>query len=137
MIIRIKDLWYCFVAWYYRWRYPIVQEHGLTRAEAKLCVGKGWSGLVDQVYDICEVHDIVVSDVKQKFAQLRVGWWWPNTNAEVTDTDVDGVIQALLTIEDTSYTICEECGQLGTWVRVNGWEYTLCNTCKEKLEAAK
>ncbi len=132
-MIRLKNLWYHLVAWYYRWRYPTVQERGLTRAEAKLCVGKGWNELVDQVYDICDVHDIVVSDVKQKYAGLRVSWWWPN-NVDYEETAYADVVHALITLEEDSYRICEECGQAGEPVEVQGWWYTLCDTCKAKLE---
>jgi len=132
------ELWRRVKNWYYHWylnrRYPRVKERGLTRAKAKLGVGKGWHNLVDQVYDICDVYDIVVSDVKQKYAGLRVAWWWPE-HAEDYEPDYDGVTQALLTLEDDSYRICEECGQAGEPVEVHGWWYTLCAACRERMEA--
>ncbi len=132
-MIRLKNLWYHLVMWYYHWRYPTVRERGLTRADAKQCVSKGWSDLVDRVYDICEVHNIVVSDVKQKYAQLRVYWWWPTT-IDYEEAACDKIIQALIALENISQTICEECGQAGKPVTVHGWWYTLCNVCKEKME---
>jgi len=89
----------------------------LSRKYAKMCVGKGWHSLIDEIYDRLP-KKAYVTTVKEKFGGLRFY--------------VDGVDEEILDfvdeIERKSYQICECCGQPGK-SRAGGWVLTLCDQC--------
>lgn len=89
---------------------------GITREDAKESVGKGWSGLLDRIYDSLR-EETYVMQVKEKFGGLRfyVGGAMPE-EVEVIDQ-----------VEEDSYTVCEECGKSGILREDLGWILTLCD----------
>jgi hypothetical protein len=91
-------------------------SQGITRESAKNMVGKGWSGLIDRIYDQLN-SETYVMQVKEKFGGLRfyVG--------SATEREFDVIYCA----EKDSYTICEECGEPGTLREDLGWILTLCD----------
>ena len=95
------------------------------REYAKQCVGNGWHGLIDEAYDLLEPHEIQVTQVKEKFGQLRI--YTGIMTAEVADV-LDEKIWA---IEERSMSVCESCGQPSTLQSRVGWLKSICNTCKD------
>lgn len=89
----------------------------ISRESAKLSIGRGWSSLVDKVYDRLP-PDAYVSDAKEKFGGLRVYAY--NIEQEMYDF--------LDQIEKESFTVCERCGKPGK-PRKGGWIKTLCDSC--------
>jgi len=91
----------------------------ITREIAKMCVGPGWGGLLDRLYDAIPPNAIVVQ-VKEKFGGLRFyvdaapGWFF------------DLIHEA----EDLSMKTCEECGEPG--YPAGGWIKTLCEKHHEE-----
>ena len=90
-------------------------EMNITREEAKRCVGEGWSGLIDAIFDQLP-EEAFITCIKEKWGGLRVY--------------VDGVDETVLDfldeMEEKSYQICEVCGRPGK-PREGGWVRTLCN----------
>ena len=89
---------------------------GITREEAKESIGKGWSSLIDKIYDNLRPETYVMQ-VKEKFGGLRFY--------------VGGATQKEFAIiekaEELSYEICEECGKPGILREDLGWKLTLCD----------
>ena len=88
----------------------------ISRRDAKQMVGKGWSKLIDQLYD-AKPRSVYVMQVKEKYGSLHfyIGGA-PIEYHEIIDT-----------IEDESMTICEECGEKGKLRGDLGWILTLCD----------
>ena len=101
-------------------RYPTyVIYEGYDRALALESVGKGWSSLVNEVFDFMEqnrIHSKVIQ-VKEKWGGLRI-------YTDVIDNRLDEKIREM---EKKSFTICEDCGMPGV-LRGGGWYRTLCET---------
>ena len=87
----------------------------ICRDDAKQCVGKGWSTLLDEVYDRLP-EDAIVSDVKEKYGSLRI--YVDGVSMEILDFIYD--------IEERSLKICEICGAAGK-PNLTGWIKTLCD----------
>ena len=95
----------------------------ITREQAKRCVGKGWSGLIDYFYDNVK-PEAIVSDVKEKYGSLRINAYGDDTNLEME-------------VLEKSELVCEFCGEEGE-LRDLPWIKTLCNNCyKEYVERNK
>lgn len=97
-----------------------------TREYAKQCVGNGWHGLIDEAYDLLEPHEIEVTQVKEKFGQLRI--YTGIMTKEVSDV-LDPKIWG---IESRSMSVCECCGQPAEQQTKGGWVKTICVPCMEK-----
>lgn len=95
------------------------------REYAKQCVGAGWHSLVDEAYDLLEPHEIPVTQVKEKFGQLRI--YTGIMTKEVSD-ELDPKIWA---IENRSMSVCECCGQPAEQRTKGGWVKTICVSCEE------
>lgn len=95
-----------------------VRYEGYTRQEALDSVGKGWSHLVNRVFDFLDAlgHPIKIIQVKEKFAGLRI----------YTDYSHPAVEQLISDMEDASYKTCEACGAPGV-VRNAPWLFTACD----------
>jgi hypothetical protein len=111
----------------------------ISREEAKKCVGKGWSSLVDEAYDFIESNKfrVEVTKVKQKYGQLVITYDIPLLECEgesaelniFTDDKVkmiEYVDERLAEIEDKSMLTCETCGEPGSIVVINDWIYAKC-----------
>ena len=96
---------------------------GITREEAKSSVGKGWSTLIDYIYDNIR-PEVYVMQVKEKFGGLRfyVGGATPEEFEAIDKAEAD------------SYTICEECGKSGKLREDLGWILTLCDEHYKKIK---
>jgi len=94
--------------------------------------GSGWFQLIDELSAKVEAWILTLpediraqtkaSQCKEKFAGLR----W---HLDVVDWDAyqsSGIGIEIAKAEDTSYTICEECGQPGKR-RPGGWMKTMCD----------
>jgi hypothetical protein len=92
----------------------------MTREEAKLCVGKGWSCLIDEIFDRLP-EDAFILQIKEKFGGLRFC---------VSGISIE-VGKFIDSVEDRSHTICERCGSPGK-IREGGWILTLCDKCHVK-----
>lgn len=91
----------------------------ISREEAKLCVGAGWSSLIDKIYDRLP-EDAYILQIKEKFGGLR---FYVHTAMNIMDFVAE--------VEEESYTICEKCGKPGK-LRENGWILTLCDECDKE-----
>ncbi len=86
-----------------------------ARDMAKDCVGPGWAGLIDEIFDILP-GDAAVAQVKEKFGGLRFYFY-----GDMQD-EVDAVC-------DRSVKVCEECGRPGNLREDRPWVKTLCDGC--------
>ena len=106
-------------------------EKGYSREMALASVGKGWAGLINEVFDRVKwdtehnqgrfLGGLVIVQVKEKFGTLRMYHY--TTNGD--EGYMDGFITA---IESMSARICEDCGKPGS-VRPRSWVRTLCDEC--------
>jgi len=94
----------------------------MNRETAKECVGPGWGGLIDRIYDKL-TPDVYVSQVKEKFGGLRF----------YVGSAPDDVQDFIAEMEEISYTTCEECGAPGK-PRGRGWIKTLCDACSSERD---
>lgn len=107
--------------------------YGYDRKMALDSVGKGWAGLINQLFDRIEwdakhnggrfMGKMIVTQVKEKFGALRIYWGMPNDGDHGYG---EGFIGAL---ESVSTTICEDCGKPGT-IGGRGWIRTMCEECR-------
>lgn len=92
--------------------------------DAKRKVGKGWAGLLDEVYSFIP-KDIKVETVKEKFGLLRIYTSAPHPH---------DVYTKLGEIERKSGTICEECGTTENVTterfKTRWYIKTLCQPCR-------
>jgi len=81
-------------------------------------IGEGWRPLVTRLVNLCEINNVGILQVKEKFGGLRF-------YVAVASNEV---FQEIQRAEKESYTICEECGQPGE-PRPLAWIKTLCVEC--------
>jgi len=93
----------------------------IDRETAIECVGKGWSGLINELYDFKPEYTKVVQ-VKEKFGGLRF----------YTDGTTEAFMNLIDDCEKRSYIICEECGKEGKIRENRAWILTLCDECNAK-----
>jgi len=95
----------------------------IKRESAKHMVGKGWSKIIDQLYD--RLPDTIwVSQVKEKFGGLRF-----YTNG-LTEEEYEIVDELCKLSEKT----CENCGDEGHIDYDEGWLTCLCDKCRKELK---
>ena len=94
---------------------------GYDREYAKMCVGAGWHGLVDELFDLAEKEDFTVTDVKEKFGTLRI---YADSLSEEDD-------KVLADLERRSCTMCECCGAPSNLQSHHGWLKNICKPCME------
>ena len=88
----------------------------ISRRDAKQMVGKGWSKILDRLYDL-KPRNVYVTQVKEKFGGLRV---YCGSADEEFYTAIDAA-------EKESYQTCEICGEIGKLRKDLGWMLTLCD----------
>lgn len=93
----------------------------ITREDAKYMVGKGWSKLIDQLYDRLP-NTVYVYQVKEKFGGLR---FYTNSLTEEEYKIVDEVCKL-------SEKTCESCGKEGYIDENESWLTCLCDECRKE-----
>ena len=92
----------------------------IDREDAKHMVGKGWSKIIDYLYDNLEIPEkIRVFQVKEKFGTLRF-----YTSGTTKEEDV-----IIRNAEKMSGETCEQCGEPGTVKKQGYWLTCLCQDC--------
>ena len=99
-----------------------------TREMAKDCVGKGWAGLIDKIFDVADSagRPMTVQQVKEKFGGLRFYFSAPSIV-------FDKIYDVSMLAEAESFKTCEACGEPGelrTRPNTGGWVYTACEEHK-------
>ncbi len=86
--------------------------------------GEGWFDILDQLWkDLDELEGVVLGQVKEKFAGLRV-YLEP-----MSSNDFDEAHRLIDEAEVKSFKTCEVCGKPGK-VHGDGWVFTACDDCK-------
>ena len=92
-------------------------QRDYTLQEAQEQVGKGWHGLLYELYMLRQFYPSVkVAQVKEKFGDLRF----------YVDGGTEEWYNKAYQIIDRSMLMCEECGRPGK-LRSTGWIVTLCS----------
>lgn len=109
--------------------------------------GPGWAGLYQPLIDLCNIYNVKIGQIKEKFGGLRF-------YTLEADPRLDQLIAAA---ENASEHTCENCGlntvamnyprlvhhaypkgitlmRDGTW---SGWIKTYCDPCRDKLKNAQ
>jgi hypothetical protein len=95
--------------------------NGLKRETALNSVGKGWSKLINNLYD-AKPKKTIVQQVKEKYSTLRF----------YVDNSPQWFDDLINYYETQSGVICEQCGNPGRTRCNRGWYLTLCDECDEK-----
>ena len=92
----------------------------IKREDAKHMVGKGWSKIIDYLYDNLEIpKKIRVYQVKEKFGTLRF-------YVSGTTKEEDVIIR---NAENMSEVTCEQCGEPATVKNWGSWLLCACDEC--------
>lgn len=103
--------------------------------------GDGWYELI---HDLCQAIteryeqdrksvDLVVTQVKQKCAELRFYYEYENDSTdEATSQLRNDIADIVSACEDKSWDICEYCGAASELREWNDWYLTLCDSCWKK-----
>ena len=83
-------------------------------------VGPGWAKVIQPLVDYAIVHDLRISQIKEKFGTLRF--------YSALDDTLDKMIEEA---EKLSSETCEACGAPGR-VRHTGWWLCLCDACEDR-----
>jgi len=106
--------------------FVVYENGGYDRDLAKQSVGQGWSGLIDEIFDLKEslnLSNVRIVQVKEKYAGLRV---YIDLYSSDENDPVYKFEKFLHDTELRSFKICETCGKPGA-VRGHGWYYTSCD----------
>lgn len=87
------------------------------------CIGEGWKSIVDEAVEKLTAMGSTITQVKEKFGGLRI--YYKPGHPEVRDY-CETVVQAAYA---RAYITCEDCGNTGSQVDVDGWYRTLCPEC--------
>lgn len=98
-----------------------VMTRGIPLRLARTFVGRGWHGLLKEVYKE-KPEDVKIIDVKEKWGGLRI-------YADMYDAEFADLLDS---VETRSFRVCELCGKDGERVRTStGWFKTLCHKCRK------
>lgn len=96
--------------------------------------GSGWYDLMDRtcakIMEIDINKEVQFTQTKEKFGGLRIYFDVIPSHFHNTDEFYDKVYDIISNAEDESYTICEDCGAIGTVINNHGWLRTQCEKCK-------
>ena len=98
---------------------PEFKTRHIDREKAMHCVGFGWHGLLDDIYDTFEKENVVVVTIKEKFGGLRI-------YADAPEATFEKMRPLIDKIEQLSFQTCETCGAPGV-LRNRPWLKTLCD----------
>ena len=106
--------------WLNHIRYPenVWYGGGLSRESALNMVGKGWSNIINRLYD-AKPKNVQVTQVKEKYGTLRF----------YVSSAPEWYFDLIDYYEEKSGIICEQCGELGKMREDRGWVLTLCDDC--------
>jgi hypothetical protein len=95
--------------------------HSISRRNAKLCVGPGWSKIIDRLYD-AKPRNVVVLQIKEKFGSLRyyTGGVPPEFDKLIDEAEAE------------SEVTCEACGEPGSIDWTRGWQSCRCPKCRKE-----
>lgn len=96
-----------------------MKQFSISRKTALRCVGKGWAGIINSIYD-AKPRNISILQVKEKFGELRVYTGSYRKNQ-------DWFQDLIECYTDLSTRTCEVCGKIGKRRSDVGWILTLCN----------
>jgi len=97
----------------------------IDREDAKHMVGKGWSKIIDMLYDELPIpHKMHVHQVKEKFGSLR----FYVSGATREEYDIIDKAEAI------SEITCEDCGKPAVLKNLGHWSVTLCDDCYDVAE---
>ena len=82
-------------------------------------VGPGWKNIVQPLIDRCEKEKIFITQIKEKFGELRF----------YTGPASEDFYKAVDEAGDLSSRTCENCGEEGQVISVNGWLRATCEKC--------
>ena len=100
----------------------------IDREDAKTMVGKGWSKIIDSLYDNLPIpKTIQVHQVKEKFGGLRF------YTSACTKEEYKIIDEACALSEKT----CEQCGEPGTVKKDGYWLLCACDKCFEEYKNRK
>ena len=94
--------------------------------------GKGWYPLIRPILNYIEEYNssravtehIKIIQIKEKWGFLHI----------YVDGATDELNRMIYQAGDLSKTICEECGNPGSRRKINGWYWTLCESCSNLKE---
>jgi hypothetical protein len=92
----------------------------MDREQAKHCVGPGWSGLVDELYD--KKGDTEITYLKEKYGTFRIE----------ANNCTDSFFDLECELSEKSSHICESCGEPGELQTDIPWYKTMCDGCKKE-----
>ncbi|PBK85294.1 hypothetical protein ARMGADRAFT_1036352 [Armillaria gallica] len=85
--------------------------------------GRGWEGLIRQICEELKGKDVVFSQIKEKFGQLRI----------YVEKGDEETLKYLSEMEEKSAKVCEECGGAGNLAESSyGWLFATCEECAKK-----
>ena len=90
-------------------------------------VADGWEPLIRETCKrlaALRIGDLALSQVKEKFGLLRI---------YTSHDEYERVWKITAAAENTSATICEQCGAPGT-IRSRGWHHVACDKCEAKRQ---
>ena len=101
----------------------------MTLNEIQECVGRGWSKLLEDLYNdlLALGWDGKVLQVKEKFGGLRF----------YIDNWADPLYNRICEAEEESFRTCERCGEAGQVRSHKGWLTTSCQKCWNELHLVK
>lgn len=98
---------------------------------------RGWNKILLEMLDewekVCKKHRekegcIYVSQIKEKYAQLRVYFHVVSDNEQL-HKELDEIAEKA---EEASYTTCQICGKKGQERNHHGWYSVLCDECNKE-----
>ena len=112
----------------------IIKIKSISCDDAKLEVGVGWYGIIDDVYNYAaNLYDtygvkLYITEVKEKYGKLTV-YYYIDFSDQYKAIEENDIWDDLDSICSRSMDTCEDCGSFGEMRNVHGWYKTLCNGC--------
>jgi hypothetical protein len=88
---------------------------------------EGWGDIINEMCEELRPYNIVITDIREKWGELRVRYSFDGPDEEKKKIDV--IIDRAI---DRCDVTCQYCGKPAVSESINGWIWTLCPECKEK-----
>jgi hypothetical protein len=104
-------------------------DHPYVASALRDHVPAGWFGLVKELTeDLIRLGwDRRVLQVKEKFGTLRF----------YISQREDVLVNRTIAATEQSATVCQDCGEPGTWFEDGGWVATFCDPCRARQRATR